>query len=151
MKRIATHLSQNLVAYIALFVALGGTSYAAVTLQNHSINPIKLNRKYIGGYIRAWASVDANGHVAAGSGGVRVTVSNAGAGGYEVVWRGQRFVGCGAQASARAVPGPADAGFTLADLIPAGARIGRVDVSTENAQGQPSALPFLVSVVCPTP
>ena len=32
MTRILNHVRDNLVAYIALFVALGGTSYAAFSL-----------------------------------------------------------------------------------------------------------------------
>ena len=52
MNAALTHLRKNVVAYVALFVALGGTSYAAVSLpagsvgnrqlKNHSITPIKL-------------------------------------------------------------------------------------------------------------
>jgi hypothetical protein len=37
MHRIARHLRHNLVAYLALFVALGGTSYAAVSLPRNSV------------------------------------------------------------------------------------------------------------------
>lgn len=61
MHRILTHLKSNAVAYIALFVALGGTSYAAFSLpagsvggrqlQNRAIDPIKLNPTTIGASI----------------------------------------------------------------------------------------------------
>src|SRR5205807_7819018 len=67
MNRIITHLRGNAVAYLALFVALGGTSYAAFTLpansvgtkqiRNHSITPIKLDPKRIGASVRAWAVI----------------------------------------------------------------------------------------------
>ena len=63
MNRIVSHLRGNAVAYLALFVALGGSSYAAFTLpansvgtkqlRNHSITPIKLDRKTIGASVRA--------------------------------------------------------------------------------------------------
>lgn len=53
------HARSNAVGYLALFVALGGTSYAAVSLpdgsvgnrqlRNHSITPVKLDRSAIGG------------------------------------------------------------------------------------------------------
>ena len=53
MRAILTHLRGNVVAYIALFIALGGTSYAAFSLpagsvgdrqiQNHAIGAAKLN------------------------------------------------------------------------------------------------------------
>ena len=53
MNRVVQHIRSNVVAYVALFVALGGTSYAALKLpansvgtkqiKNHSITPIKLD------------------------------------------------------------------------------------------------------------
>ena len=71
MGRILTHLRRNAVAYIALFVALGGTSYAAINLpagsvgnrqlQNHAIDPVKLNPGTIAASIRAWANVTWDG------------------------------------------------------------------------------------------
>ena len=66
MNAAVTHLRKNVVAYVALFVALGGTSYAAVSLpagsvgnrqlKNHSITPIKLDPGSIAGYVRDWAA-----------------------------------------------------------------------------------------------
>ena len=60
---------------MALFVALGGTSYAAVNLpagsvgnrqlKNHSISPIKFERGSIAGYVRDWAQIDAAGQIIA--------------------------------------------------------------------------------------
>jgi hypothetical protein len=73
MSRVLNHLRSNVVAYVALFVALGGTSYAAVglpagsvgnrQLKNHSITPIKLDRGSIAGYVRDWAQIDAAGQI----------------------------------------------------------------------------------------
>jgi hypothetical protein len=71
-RRIWRHVRANTVAYIALFVALGGTSYAATQLpansvgarqiKNHSITPIKLNPVDIGASVRFWAVInDASG------------------------------------------------------------------------------------------
>ena len=67
-RRIWRHVRANTVAYIALFVALGGTSYAATQLpansvgarqiKNHSITPIKLNPSDIGASVRFWAVVN---------------------------------------------------------------------------------------------
>src|SRR5258707_13703166 len=67
MNRILRHLRGNAVAYLALFVALGGTSYAAFSLpansvgtkqlRNHSVTPIKLDPKTIGASVRAWAVI----------------------------------------------------------------------------------------------
>ncbi|HEY2437288.1 MAG TPA: hypothetical protein VGH93_08905 [Solirubrobacteraceae bacterium] len=67
MNRIVRHLRGNAVAYLALFVALGGTSYAAFSvpansvgtnqLRNHSVTPAKLDPKTIGASVRAWAVI----------------------------------------------------------------------------------------------
>ena len=71
--RILQHAKHNAVAYVALFVALGGTSYAAVNLpagsvgnrqlKNHSVTPIKLDRASIAGYVRDWVKIDADGSI----------------------------------------------------------------------------------------
>jgi hypothetical protein len=63
--RVLRHIRSNVVAYVALFVALGGTSYAALTLpansvgtrqiKNHSITPIKLDPSKTAAVVRFWA------------------------------------------------------------------------------------------------
>jgi hypothetical protein len=73
MTRFLRHLRSNLVAYLALFVALGGTSYAALkipagsvgnrALKNHSITPIKFDRTQIAGYVRYWAVIGSGGEI----------------------------------------------------------------------------------------
>ena len=65
MNRVVQHIRSNVVAYVALFVALGGTSYAALKLpansvgtkqiKNHSITPIKLDPSKTGAVVRFWA------------------------------------------------------------------------------------------------
>ena len=75
MSRVLNHFRSNVVAYVALFVALGGTSYAAISLpagsvgnrqlKNHSISPIKFERGSIAGYVRDWAEIDPNGQLVA--------------------------------------------------------------------------------------
>jgi hypothetical protein len=77
MKRLSNHLRANLIAYLALFVALGGTSYAAITLpagsvgarqiRNNSITPNKFNASDIKASVRYWAVIDGNGRVLEGS------------------------------------------------------------------------------------
>ena len=67
-RRIIHSLRSNVVSYLALFLALGGTSVAAVSLANHSIDPVKLDARNIGGYVRAWVSINANGRVTASGG-----------------------------------------------------------------------------------
>ena len=77
MHRVIAHLRNNLVGWIALFVALGGTGYAAISIprnsvgaaqiRNRSITPAKLNPNSIGGSVRAWAIIRANASVVASS------------------------------------------------------------------------------------
>lgn len=108
MTRILNHIRDNIVAYIALFVALGGTSYAAWSLPagsvgtrqlrngavtsnkiaNASITPAKLAGSAIGGSIRHWASISVDAKAIAGSRGVSVSGGNGGV--YRVSW-GDRF------------------------------------------------------------
>ena len=78
MHRVIAHLRSNLIGWIALFVALGGTGYAAISIprnsvgaaqiRNRSITPAKLNPNSIGGSVRAWAIIRANATVIASSG-----------------------------------------------------------------------------------
>jgi hypothetical protein len=100
MRQTFNHVRANVVAYIALFVALGGTSYAAINLpagsvgksqiQNHAIDPVKLNPSTIGASIRAWAEVSWDGawRIRASSRDVRITRI---AFGEVVSWRHTRF------------------------------------------------------------
>ncbi|MFZ0040769.1 MAG: hypothetical protein WAK93_05640, partial [Solirubrobacteraceae bacterium] len=85
MQKLLKHVKGNAIAYLALFVALGGTSYAAVNLPagsvgsrqlrrgavtnkklaNGSVTPAKLNGKDIAGSVAMWARVSASGTVIA--------------------------------------------------------------------------------------
>jgi hypothetical protein len=75
MTKVLRHLKSNVVAYLALFVALGGTSYAAVKLprgsvgnsqlKNHSVTPIKLDRNTIAGYMRDYVQINSQGQITA--------------------------------------------------------------------------------------
>src|SRR4051812_39528214 len=48
MKQLLTHLSRNLVAYLALVIALGtGTAYAASAIPNGSITASKLHKNAV--------------------------------------------------------------------------------------------------------
>ena|SRR5947209_2435868 len=101
MKALSSHVRRNLVAYLALFVALGGTGYAAANLPansvgshqliNGSISAKKLDRKSIAASIRAWVNVQWRGSTlvaVASSSRVRlVTVSDADA----ISWPHRRF------------------------------------------------------------
>jgi hypothetical protein len=92
MTRVLRHLRSQAVAYVALFVALGGTGYAAVSLpahsvgsrqlrtgavgtsqlKNHSVAPIKLASGSIAGYVRDYAQVNGQGQLVASRPGARL-------------------------------------------------------------------------------
>ena len=84
MLKTLTFIRHNAIALLALFVALGGTSYAALALpagsvgdrqlRNHSITPIKFDPGSIGGYVRFWARVSAGGRLIASSPRAKVLV-----------------------------------------------------------------------------
>ena len=96
MTRLLTHLRTNVVAYVALFAALGGTSYAAMSIsgsqiRNRSISAVKLNPQSIAASVRAWAIVQADSGVAraaASSSRVQVTTTSFG---QEIRWLHLRF------------------------------------------------------------
>jgi hypothetical protein len=157
MSAVLDHLRRNLVGYIALFVALGGTGYAALQLpagsvgaqqiQNHVIDPVKLDPRLINGSVRAWASVSANGRVTAGGGRPKVSMGRNGFPGlYVVTWRVASLIRCAPIADvddASVAPG-----FALASLAGPRARRGAIAVNTYDFHGQRAALPFNVAVIC---
>jgi hypothetical protein len=145
------HVRQNAVAYIALFIALGGTSYAAFGIVNHSITPVKLNPRYIGGYVRAWASVNANGRVAASAGGVRVLPDpNVAPGHYIIDWHPRPTSRCTAVGSVDLSDGLIP-GYVIAGTGASPGRGEQSAVQTYNPQGQAAALAYDVELLCSTP
>ena len=151
MNRLIRHVRNNVVGYLALFVALGGTSYAAVTISNHSIVPPQFNGKYIGGYVRAWVTVDGSGRVLASAGGVHVRPQgDIAPGHYAIDWHPAPRSSCTATGSVISYT-------TLAPgyVVPIAARLGGNRegsvVQVYNALGQPAALPSTVILVCGTP
>lgn len=158
--RVLHHARRHTIAYVALFVAMGGTSYAAFTLPNGSITAAKLNRHSIGGYVRAWAHVNSNGEVLAGSPGAKAghltDITPAGPN-YVVGWSGIKLSGgCGPMVTIDA-NGPASSrGATAETLIyshkfefPGGKRVpSAVGVVVANAADQNVPDGFYVAVVC---
>ena len=75
MRGIHSHLRSNIVAYIALFVALGGTSYAAISLpagsvgtrqlKNRAVTAAKLNPTSVAASVRAWSTLTWTGDAGA--------------------------------------------------------------------------------------
>ena len=169
MTRIAVHLRQHIVGYVALFVALGGTSYAAFSLppgsvggpqiKNHAIDPVKLDPKLITGSVRAWAVVGSAGHVIAGGGKPHIG-SPPVPGSYEITWGVQVGSRCSTEATidgghsptTEQIPIPGNpsvavtAGYAVANTT--GGPHGTTFVTTFNQQGALTPLGFDVAIVC---
>jgi hypothetical protein len=172
MKRIVNHIRHNLIAYIALFVALGGTSYAASSLpansvggpqlKDHAIDPVKLDPSAINGSVAAWAIIGANGRVIAGAGKPRAYKTPIVAQ-YQIDW-GVKFkpscatvatIDSGHSAPTEKIPLPGSNGSTTS--FTAGYAVvwnssGRggssTVVATLNQAGQLTPLAFDVAVIC---
>jgi hypothetical protein len=176
--RLIDHLRSNLIGWLALFVALGGTSYAAFgiprasvgarQLKNHSITPIKFNPADINGSVRAWAIVGAGGNVIAGAGKPTVTTIPSVPGTYSIRWGVVLPKTCATVANVDARTGkptetvPLPGGTT--ENIVAGyvsqvstgtskrpvkpRRLSSTGLVTLNQAGQPTPLAFDVVVTC---
>jgi len=150
MKRLLNHARSNAIAYAALFVALGGSSYAASMIsgsqiRNGSINPVKLNPKLIAGNVRAWARVSPDGHLIAGGGGPRAAEQNNGV--YVINWKGAVSARCATTATVDANSAHFGAGYASAATTVHG-RVRGTLVETFNQSGQATPLGFDVLVVC---
>lgn len=168
MRTFLSHLKSNAVAYVALFIALGGTGYAATTLpagsvgtkqlRNGSVTASKLakgavsstnlNSKTITGHIALWAQVGSSGRVLASSPGASALLTTTP--GFErVTWHRNTSSRCLALANVFDVPGALAAGsanVTGPDLHP-----GRTNyfVSTFNGVGQLAPENVNIVVICP--
>jgi hypothetical protein len=155
--RLLAHLRGNAVAYVALFVALGGTGYAAINLpagsvgakqiKNYSITPNKLDPSKLAGSVRAWALVSASGRVLAGEGRPRVIVGTGtdSTGRYFVTWKVASLARCAPIAGiTNGVDGSATPGFAIAQVDGA----ARVFVAVYNALSQPAQSSFYVATLC---
>lgn len=160
MTKAIRHLKQNVIAYLALFVALGGTSYAAISIpknsvgarqiRNHSIDPVKLNGNTTAGFVLDWAQIDSGGHVfASRPRGATTPVWNGTPNtpdiGGEVSWHRKMPSGCFAVASVAGPPagGPGAPASISADLLPGSTGDPFVAIQ----ESEPSAVN--VAVICP--
>jgi hypothetical protein len=164
MNRLSNHVRSNVVAYLALFIALGGTGYAATQLpagsvgarqiKNGVIQPVKLDPSYIDGNVRIWGSVSASGQVLAGGRGYTVQVDNAEAGSYFINPTSPSRVatprGCAAMATVDTNPTDAPAYATAGvSYTPQFTKAPwDVVVNTYDAEGQHASLPFDFAVIC---
>lgn len=159
MRAAGRYLKQNALGAIAIFIALGGTGYAAVSipqnsigtrqLRNGAVTPRKLDGQQISGTIFAWAYVDADGKVLA-SHGLRGGVQRGAGGQYGLGLTNQRVPRgvCAATASIAGTRSKGPVGGTANALLGLFPRPAGVAVNTFNAAGQAAPLPFVVEVLC---
>jgi len=152
---LLAHLHRHAIAvtaFVCSLLALAGASYAAFELPNHSIDPVKLNPRNIGGYVRAWASVNANGRVIASGGGVRVLRDfNVNPGHYMIDWHPRPASPCTAIGSVDEGTAGLVPGYLITESANTRARGEGSIVQTYDAQGQPTGLAFDVELLCSTP
>jgi hypothetical protein len=166
MTRLLAHARRNAVAYLALFVALGGTSYAAFSLpagsvgarelKNGAVTAAKMNPTSVAANVRAWASVTwADGwKVQASSSDIHVTTAGTGE---NVTWRHTRFASnCLASVTPQRNFGPGQPGgpHTLDGYVSTffDPRVGQLQIDGISADGttaQPESVTILI--VCPSP
>lgn len=155
MNRILSHLRANLIAYLALFVALGGTSYAAFTLpansvgtrqlQNHSVTPIKFDRRSVGAFVRAWAVIRNGNQVVASRPAAKVVSWDPSFAAGDVSWGRSLSKACFALAS-----GGSD--IVQVSLLPTRHNFNAHFQAFTNAGQFDSSAPLtVVTVLCPEP
>lgn len=158
--RLLDHVRSKAISYIALsmsFLGLAGGAYAAFSvppnsigarqLRNHSITPVKLDPRAIGGSVRHWAQVNAAGDIVTSSSRAHDT-GVAPDGDYLITWSDTFPAGCVPVATVLGTAtllSPAN-GFANARVT--GGHPTRVWVSTYNAQGASKPEPFSVAVIC---
>ncbi len=169
MTRILNHARTNLVAYIALFVALGGTSYAAISLPagsvgtkqlrngavtsrklaKHAVTAAALDPKSIAGHIADWAQIRADGHVTSSRPKATVFMKDPTRGLFELSWNGSIPSGCIAVANPTNVP--TVVGSASASVLGLGGQNSARSllVSTFDASGNNVPENVNVVVICP--
>jgi hypothetical protein len=158
--RLIDHARSNVIAYLALaiaFLALTGGAYAALSvpansigarqIQNHAITAVKLDPSSIGGTVRHWAQVNANGTIAGSSSQARDT-GVAPDGDYLITWSDTLPKACVPVATVLGTAGLLSPAAGFANVRITGSHPTRVWVSTYSAQGTPKPAPFSLAVIC---
>lgn len=174
MHRVIAHLRSNLIGWLALFVALGGTGYAAISIprnsvgaaqiRNRSITPAKLNPNSIGGSVRAWAIIRANATVVASS-KKPVVFASVFPGSYVIQWpiKLPRTCATIVNVDERSpdqtpiqTPGGGSASAAIGygsnvdteTVAPGGHKLSQTSLDTFNQAGEPTPMAFDVAVIC---
>ena len=157
MKKTIGHLRANAIAYLALFVALGGTGYAAVSipagsvgtrqLRNGAVTAGKLDGRSITGYVAFWAKVYTTGRVLASSAPAK-TSGWSGIGG-NISFRGELPNGCFPVAAIGA-PVVSNGYVSTVDSSSASGRTGiSLNLGGNTLNGQRQPLSVNVAEICP--
>jgi hypothetical protein len=158
MKKAIAHFRGNVIGYLALFVALGGTSYAAANipansvgtrqLRNGAVTPAKLNGSAIAGHVAFWAQVDGSGHVLASSKPAVTAGWGSGGSTGTIQFHGQLPTNCFALADITSGP-EAAAGFVAAANTASIKGETTIQILMRNVSGQGASLPVVVADICP--
>ena len=169
MLKTLTFIRHNAIALAALFVALGGTSYAAFSLpagsvgtpqlRNGAVTGRKLSKgavtaasldpKSIAGHIADWAQIGTDGHVMASSPRASATMSNPTQGLYQVYWHQSIAQDCIAIASpVNVAPVNSPASATTAGPFGRG-RSAHILISTFDGSGNNVPENVNVVILCP--
>jgi hypothetical protein len=149
------HIRRNVIAYTALFVALGGTSYAAFNLpansvgarqlRRHAVSAAKLDPRTVAAPVSYWAVIGPGGQV------LRSRPRGARVSG----WDSTLAIGLlkWPTLGSNCLPlASGSAGFVRAWMRPQGTRRGAVLFQTFNAAGQfDSSEQATIAVLCPQP
>jgi hypothetical protein len=171
MRRLIRHANQHSIGYVALVfsvLALGGASYAAVNIPDHSIgtnkikngsvgekqlknksiDPVKWDPTYVTSFVRRWANVDATGKYLSGAPHGSSTQQVAHPGVYELTW-GDAFKGfCAPVVSVDSLTS-SNSGFANANIQTQANNATAVFVHTYDATGKPANEPFSIAIICP--
>jgi hypothetical protein len=169
MTRLRNTIQSNSVAWLALFIALGGSSYAALTptvvrqqVPHSSLDRSAQSTQSTTGTVRAWAVVGSKGRVISGGGKPRATLTPT-PGDYWVHWGVKLGSGCATVASVDLQYSPRSmvplgSSTSSAVAVPAGYAVthsyggrhspNQTNVLTFNQSGQPAPLGFDLTVVC---
>ena len=158
LNRVVQHIRSNAVAYVALFVALGGTSYAALKLpansvgtkqiKNHSITPVKLDPSKTGAVVRFWAILNSSPgnreQIVASRPRARIVAWDPSSDTGAISWDQPIASHCLVSASG-------GSGFVRALIQPLPTRNASVQFSPFTPGGQPATGLVYITVLCPQP
>jgi hypothetical protein len=170
LNKAIQYLRTNAIALLALFTALGGTSYAALNLPagsvgtrqlrngsvtaqklaNGSITSGKLDSHTIGGAVRHWAFVNQDGSIIGGSHGAHASAPTQPGQPYDVSWGDQFSRSCAVLANSPGLDGHGPIADTIGIQVNGpGRRHGATVIwARPSSDGSFINARFYIAVVC---